>query len=424
MGLVRTRQCQFIMLFQFEKITLQYQTNKISKGIIPTEIISFGRAADEYSPCKHHLKKYKLLWRVRDLLNMQEKNRLSINIVSISDASHDYGVNMLEITVTEHLLQSQLLWSPQASGELTSLMHDLIVSAKIINRQVSQAGLVDVLGGTGEVNVQGEYVQKLDEFANQVLVYRMQRSGSLYAIGSEEEDEIIICPPEHRGAYLLYFDPLDGSSNIDVNISIGTIFSIFRRRASATGEMPKDRLLRAGLEQVCAGYFLYGPSAFMVYTTGHGVHGFTLDPSIGEFLLSHPDMMIPQSGDYYSVNTSNEPYWDEKTKKAVNYFANPEESAKPYSMRYVGSLVADFHRTLLKGGVFLYPRDTKRPDGKLRIVYEATPLAFLAEQAGGKATDGEKRIMEIKPDSVHQRTPLIIGSTHEVDLVTSMLTAE
>ncbi len=330
---------------------------------------------------------------------------------------------MLEITVTEHLLQSQLLWSPQATGQFTSLIHDLIVSAKIINRQVNQAGLVDVLGGTGEVNVQGEHVQKLDEFANNVLKYRMQRSGTLYAIGSEEEEEIIECPREHRGSYLLYFDPLDGSSNIDVNVSIGTIFSIYKRRDSATGDMPKNRLLRAGLEQVCAGYFLYGPSAILVYTTGHGVHGFTLDPSIGEFLLSHPDIQIPKSGPYYSVNSVYESYWDEPTKKAIEYFAKSEDD-KPRSARYVGSLVADFHRTLLKGGVYLYPKDTRKPEGKLRLVYEAAPLAFIAEQAGGKATNGTERIMDIKPQQVHQRTPLVIGSPEDVDAVTRILTAE
>ncbi len=329
---------------------------------------------------------------------------------------------MLEITVTEHLLQNQLL-SPLATGQLTSLLHDLIVSAKIINRQVSQAGLVDVLGGTGKLNSMGEKVQKLDDFANKVLMYRMMRSGSLYAIGSEEEDDIVVCPEEQRGRYLLYFDPLDGSSNIDVNVSIGTIFSIFKRRETATGEMPMHRLLRSGLEQVCAGYFLYGPSAVMVYTTGDGVHGFTLDPSIGEFLLSHPNIQIPHTGHNFSVNSSNEHLWDEPTKKAVDYFAHSaEDGTSAYTMRYVGSLVADFHRTLLKGGVFLYPQNKNNPNGKLRIVYEASPLAFLAEQAGGKATDGINRIMEKTPSHVHERTPLVIGSPKEVDIIADILT--
>ncbi len=328
---------------------------------------------------------------------------------------------MLEITVTEHLLYNQLKWSPQATGQFTSLIHDLIVSAKIINRQVNQAGLVDVLGGTGEVNVQGEHVQKLDEYANNVLMYRMQRSSTLYALGSEEEEDIVICPKEQRGGYLLYFDPLDGSSNIDVNVSIGTIFSIYKRRETAIGDMPVGRLLRAGYEQVCAGYFLYGPSAVMVYTAGHGVHAFTLDPSIGEFLLSHDNIQIPETGPYYSVNTSNEYLWDEPTKKAVHHFADSGESENQYSMRYVGSLVADFHRTLLKGGVFMYPKDAKRPNGKLRLVYEAAPLAFLAEQAGGKASDGTRRIMDIKPETVHTRTPLVIGSSKEVDKVIEIL---
>ncbi len=330
---------------------------------------------------------------------------------------------MLEITATEHLLHSQQLWSPQATGELTSLMHDLVVSAKIINRQVNQAGLVDVLGGTGEVNVQGENVQKLDEFANKVLLYRMQRSGTLYAIGSEEEENIVLCPQETRGSYLLFFDPLDGSSNIDVNVSIGTIFSIYKKKDSIPlhSDTVDKELLMQGLEQVCAGYFLYGPSAMMIYTTGHGVHGFTLDPSIGEFLLSHEDIQLPKCGTYYSVNTANECIWDENTKEAVRLFNLPNDEDKPYSMRYVGSLVADFHRTLLKGGIFLYPRDTKKPEGKLRLVYEAAPLAFLAEQAGGKATDGINRIMEIMPDNVHSRTPLVIGSASEVDKVAKIL---
>ncbi len=328
---------------------------------------------------------------------------------------------MLEITATEHLLHSQQLWSPQATGELTSLMHDLVVSAKIINRQVNQAGLVDVLGGTGEVNVQGENVQKLDEFANTVLLYRMQRSGTLYAIGSEEEENIVLCPQETRGSYLLFFDPLDGSSNIDVNVSIGTIFSIYKKREHLPANLSQEELLAEGVEQVCAGYFLYGPSAMMVYTTGHGVHGFTLDPSIGEFLLSHEDIQLPNCGIYYSVNTANECIWDENTKEAVELFKQKNDEGNNYSMRYVGSLVADFHRTLLKGGIFLYPRDIKKPEGKLRLVYEAAPLAFLAEQAGGKATDGTKRILEIKPETVHSRTPLIIGSASEVDKVAKIL---
>ncbi len=328
---------------------------------------------------------------------------------------------MLEVTVTEHILHSQKQRSPEATGEFSTLLHDLILSAKIINRQVNQAGLVDALGGTGEINVQGEKIQKLDEFANNVLMYRMQRSGSLYALGSEEEEEIVFCSNEHCGRYILYFDPLDGSSNIDVNVSIGTIFSIFRLNEIPNEKLEVKDLLKAGVEQVCAGYFLYGPSAVLVYSTGYGVHAFTLDPSIGEFLLSHENIQMPKNGTYYSVNTAYEDYWDEPTKEAVKFFAKAQGETPAYSMRYVGSLVADFHRTLLKGGIYMYPRDTNKPEGKLRLVYEASPLAFLAEQAGGKATDGVNRIMDIVPNDVHMRVPLVIGSTHEVDKVAEFL---
>lgn len=330
---------------------------------------------------------------------------------------------MSEITVTEHLVSMQNKWSPQASGQFTSLLHDLILAAKLISRNVSKAGLVDILGGTGDINIQGEKVQKLDEFANEIMIYRMKASGAVCVLGSEELDEALVFPrDEKHGGYMLFFDPLDGSSNIDANISIGTIFSIFRRREDATGAVPAHRLLRAGVEQVAAGYFLYGSSTMLVYTTGHGVHGFTLDPSIGEFLLSHPDMTIPPDGHVYSVNTSNHIFWDEATKEAVEYFShpNPETGAptrEPHSMRYVGSLVADFHRTLLYGGIFLYPYDTRKPGGKLRLMYEASPLAFVAEQAGGMATNGWDRIMEIKPQSLHERTPLVIGSLNDVQKV-------
>ncbi len=327
---------------------------------------------------------------------------------------------MPEITVIEHLLATQMRWSPKASGQFTSLLHDLVLSAKLISREVSKAGLVDILGGTGEMNVHGEKVQKLDEFANNIMLYRMRASGAVCALGSEELEEAIILPEESAGSYILYFDPLDGSSNIDANISIGTIFSLFRRKDDATGPLPPERLLRRGVEQVAAGYFLYGPSTMLVYSTGHGVNGFTLDPSVGEFLLSHPDMQIPQKGSIYSVNSSNHVFWDKATKEAVEHFAAPSDGSLPYSLRYVGSLVADFHRTLLYGGIFMYPGDTRKPEGKLRLLYEASPMAFLAEQANGKATNGRDRILEITPQALHQRTPLIIGSADDVDAVTAI----
>lgn len=328
---------------------------------------------------------------------------------------------MSEITVTEHLLQHEKL-SPEATGQFTSLFNDLVLSAKIISRSVTKAGLLDILGGTGEVNVQGENVQKLDDFANNVLIYRMERSGSTCAIVSEENADIIpVSATLTRGDYVLVFDPLDGSSNIDVNINVGTIFSILRRKSPSTADVELSDVLRPGYEQVAAGYFLYGPSTMLVYTTGRGVHGFTLDPSVGEFLLSHPNIRIPEHGNIYSVNESYWQYWDEPTREVLGYFKGTENSqGKPYSLRYVGSLVADFHRTLLYGGIFLYPLDYREPQsprGKLRYLCEASPLAFVAEQAGGKATNGTTRILDLTPKILHERTPLFIGSAGDVDVV-------
>lgn len=316
---------------------------------------------------------------------------------------------MSEISVIEHIHSMQHRWSPQATGQFTSLMHDLVLSAKIISRSVTKAGLVDVLGGTGEVNVQGEHVQKLDEFANEIMIYRMINSGAVCALGTEEQEDPIFVPKENsQGKYIIFFDPLDGSSNIDANVSIGTIFSIYRINDDEL--LKHDQLLRKGSEQVAAGYFLYGPSTMMVYSTGHGVHGFTLDPSVGEFLLSHPDIAIPESGQYYSANLANYSKWNENDKRAIDAFNQGD-----YSLRYVGSLVADFHRTLLYGGLFTYPADKKHSDGKLRLVYEAAPLAFLVEQAGGQALDGDgMRIVEKMPSCLHTRTPFLFGSKSEV----------
>lgn len=326
---------------------------------------------------------------------------------------------MRQITVTEHLLLHQKR-SPAATGTFTHLLNDLILAAKLINRNVNSAGLLNILGGTGETNVQGEAVQKLDEYANHALIHRMERSGALCAIASEENADFIPVSQKYtRGDYILIFDPLDGSSNIDVNINVGTIFSILRRKTPSAQDVCLSDILQPGVEQVAAGYFLYGPSTMLVYTTGLGVHGFTLDPTVGEFLLSHPDIQLKERGKYYSINEGNHLYWDEPTKKAVAYFKNTENSfGSPYSMRYVGSLVADFHRTLLYGGIFMYPLDYKQPDkprGKLRLMCEAAPLAFVAEQAGGTASDGERRIMEITPQTLHERVPLFIGSKQDVE---------
>ena len=330
-----------------------------------------------------------------------------------------------QITVIEHLLLHQKQ-SPAATGIFTQLLYDLILAAKLISRSTNKAGLLDVLGGTGEVNVQGENVQKLDDYANRILIHRMERSGALCAMASEENADIIPVPERFtRGDYILIFDPLDGSSNIDVNINVGTIFSILRRVSPSGHDINLGDVLQPGYKQVAAGYVLYGPSTMLVYTTGQGVHGFTLDPSVGEFLLSHTNMKIPEIGKVYSVNEGNSEFWDEGTLKAVSSFKGKDNPrGKPYSLRYVGSLVADFHRTLLYGGIFMYPLDYKSPDhphGKLRLMCEASPMAFLAEQAGGAASDGRQRILEIVPESLHARVPLFIGSAKDVEHVIGCL---
>jgi fructose-1,6-bisphosphatase I len=324
-------------------------------------------------------------------------------------------------TVTEHLLIHQKE-SPMATGRFTHLLNELILAAKIISREVNKAGLVDILGFTGEVNVQGEEVVKLDDFANRILIHRMERAGVLCAMASEENADMIEIPAAFpMGDYVLIFDPLDGSSNVDSNVSIGTIFSIYRRQSPPGRTVPLSDLLQKGSEQVAAGYFIYGSSTMMVYTTGQGVHGFTLDPSVGEFLLSHPDIKTPPEGKFYSVNESYWNFWDEATRKAVSYFKTPDNHrGQAYNLRYIGSLVADFHRNLLAGGIFLYPadfRDPKKPSGKLRLMCEAIPLAMVVEQAGGMATDGKRRILDIDPQELHQRVPLFIGSKNDVGKV-------
>lgn len=325
---------------------------------------------------------------------------------------------MADVTVTEHLLLHQKK-TPQATGQFTGLLYDLILSGKTIARRVGKAGLLDVLGGTGEVNVQGEDVQKLDIISNRILIYRMERSGAVCAMGSEENADLIRVGPEFpRGDYILIFDPLDGSSNIDINVDVGTIFSILRRPAGNKGEVHLEEVLQPGTEQVAAGYILYGPSTMLVLSTGDGVHGFTLDPGVGEFLLSHPYMKMPDQGYIYSVNDGYHRFWDEAAKEAVDWFRKVDTmDGKPYSARYVGALVADFHRTLLRGGIYMYPPERRKPEGKLRLMCEANPLAFLAEQAGGKASDGKMRILEKKPEKLHQRTPLFIGSRKDVEAV-------
>lgn len=325
------------------------------------------------------------------------------------------------ITITEHILNQQRE-NPEATGAFTHLLHELIVAAKVISRDVNKAGLTDILGATGEINVQEEQVQKLDVFANRVIIERMRHVGELCCMGSEEVAELIEIPPPYpKGNYILLFDPLDGSTNIDVNVSIGTIFGIYKKQVRTPGvDYTMEDVLQPGRKLVAAGYFIYGSSTMMVYTTGRGVHGFTLYPSVGEFLLSHGNIRIPEKGKIYSVNEGNAEYWDEKTRALVGYFkAKDKQTGRPYTSRYVGSLVADFHRNLLKGGVFMYPadlKDPKRPSGKLRLMVEANPLAMVVAQAGGYASDGHGPILDIHPRELHQRTPLYIGSKQDVEL--------
>lgn len=332
------------------------------------------------------------------------------------------------ITITEHILRQERQ-NPRATGAFTTLINELIVAAKVISREVNKAGLVDILGATGRINVQGERVQKLDIFANQIIIQRMQHVGQLCCMGSEEDPDLIEIPPEYpKGDYIIVFDPLDGSSNIDVNVSIGTIFGIYKREGgSPNSDILLSEVLQPGIKQVAAGYFIYGSSTMMVYTTGKGtgVHGFTLFPSVGEFLLSHENIRIPEKGKIYSVNESNYQYWDNRTRALVDYFKTPDrKTGRPYTSRYVGSLVADFHRNLLKGGIFMYPADKKdprRPSGKLRLMVEANPLAMVVKEAGGYASDGHGPILEIDPGELHQRVPLYIGSKKDVELAESFI---
>ncbi len=325
------------------------------------------------------------------------------------------------VTIDRYIIEQERL-HPEATGELSGILYDLALAAKMIASKVRNAGLADVLGATENSNVQGEVQQKLDVLANDIIIKAMDHGGRLCAMASEEEPDIIPIPDQFRcGKYVLLFDPLDGSSNIDVNVPVGTIFSVLRKiTRGARGEM--EDMLQPGRRQVAAGYVIYGSSTMMVYTTGQGVHGFTLDPAIGEFLLSHPNIRMPDPGRYLSVNDSYEPLWSDAVRDLMcRYRKGDGKKRNATSSRYVGSLVADFHRNLLGGGIFAYPSNTKTPKGKLRLLYEANPLAFIAEQAGGAASDGEKRILDIVPTELHQRAPLFIGSESQVELAQSVL---
>jgi fructose-1,6-bisphosphatase I len=322
---------------------------------------------------------------------------------------HDHNKIM---TIERHILEEQKI-HPEATGVLTNLLYDLALAGKFISNNTTFGGLADLLGSTSDTNIQGEEVMKLDRLADQTI-YRLNDHTGRLAVMASEENELVMPIPERYipGKYVLLYDPLDGSSNIDYNISVGTIFSIFRRK-SEDGPGTLEDCLQPGRDLVVAGYIIYSVSTMLVYTSGSGVHGFTLDPGVGEFLLTHPNIKIPDKPKYYSVNHGHEKYWSPGIQKFTRYLQGLQDGGKSLSSRYIGSLVGDFHRNLLAGGIFYYPADTSdpaKPHGKLRLLYEAAPLAFIAEQAGGYASDGTHRILDIQPERLHQRTPLYIGS--------------
>jgi len=323
------------------------------------------------------------------------------------------------ITLNEFIFDRQTDF-PYASGDLSRLLNDIGIAAKIVNQKVNKAGLSDILGEMGLTNVQGESQQKLDVIADQAFIHAFRTGGMVCGIASEENDGFIAFESEmsRNAKYVVLFDPLDGSSNIDVNVSIGTIFSIFRRKSEVGKPAELRDFLQKGTEQVAAGYVIYGSSTMLVYTTGRGVNGFTLEPGIGEFFLSHPDMKIPDKGKVYSINESNYADFDSRLRRFVDYCRTKKsDGSRPYTARYIGSLVADFHRNMIKGGIYVYPATADSPQGKLRLLYECSPLAMLAEQAGGLATDGDNRILEIEPTELHQRVPYYVGSKHMMEMV-------
>jgi fructose-1,6-bisphosphatase I len=314
---------------------------------------------------------------------------------------------------------------PYAKGALSSLLHHIGTAAKIVNKKINKAGLVDIIGREGSVNIQGENQQKLDVFADRVFTDALRASGECCGVATEENQNEIVFTEKFakKGKYVVCFDPLDGSSNIDYNVSVGSIFSIYRR-FTAQGEKAGIRdFIQDGLKQVAAGYIIYGSSTMLVYTTGNGVNGFTLDPSIGEFCLSHPCITTPDDGRIYSINEGNYNYFPAGIKKYLKFCQeNDKSTGRPYTSRYIGSLVSDFHRNLLKGGVFLYPQNENVPEGKLRLVYECNPIAFIAEQAGGAASNGRERILNIIPKSLHQRSPFYVGSKNMIKKIEEFLT--
>jgi fructose-1,6-bisphosphatase I len=327
------------------------------------------------------------------------------------------------ITLGEYIVEKQHDF-PEASGELTLLLGAIRLAAKIVNREINKAGLADIIGSTGVENVQGEVQQKMDLYANDKFKAALEARGEVCGVASEEEDEFISFDTERgrNSKYVILMDPLDGSSNIDVNVSVGTIFSIYKRISPLGTPVTLADFLQPGNQQVAAGYVVYGSSTMLVYTTGNGVHGFTCDPSLGVFYLSHENMTIPETGKTYSINEGNYLKFPMGVKKYLKYCQEIDEpTQRPYTSRYIGSLVSDFHRNLLTGGIYIYPSTASAPNGKLRLLYECNPMAFLMEQAGGKAIDGYKRILDIIPTELHERAPFFCGSNKMIDKAHSMM---
>ena len=319
-------------------------------------------------------------------------------------------------TLGEFIIENQSAFR-YTSGELSRLLNSLRLAAKVVNHEVNKAGLIDILGAAGDVNIQGENQQKLDVYANEVFIKTLTKRNIVCGIASEEEDDFIAINSQdenHQNKYVVLIDPLDGSSNIDVNVSVGSIFSVYRRITPVGTPVQLEDFLQPGNQQVAAGYVIYGTSTMLVYTTGAGVNGFTLNPAIGTFYLSHPDMMYPKDGYIYSVNEGNYIHFPQGVKDYIKY-CQMEEGDRPYTSRYIGSLVSDFHRNMIKGGIYMYPKSSKTSNGKLRLLYECNPMAFLAEQAGGLASDGFHRIMDIQPKELHERVPFFCGSKHMVE---------
>ncbi len=325
------------------------------------------------------------------------------------------------MTLERHIIEGERQ-HPEATGAFSAILRGLSLAGKLVWREVTKAGLVNILGSTDRMNVSGDVVRKLDEFADITVYKAMDHTGELCVMASEENEDLLHIPEYYpHGKYVLLYDPLDGSSNIDANVTIGTIFSILRR-VSESGVGTMEDVLQPGFKQVGAGYILYGSSMMFVYCTGHGVHGFTLDPSVGEFLLSHENIHIPQRGTIYSCNEGNYVRWSKNMQRYIDYLKGDDKATnRPYSHRYVGTLVSDFHRTLMYGGIYFYPGDTVHPDGKLRLMYENNPLSYIVENAGGAATNGTTRTLDIQPTSLHQRQPLFIGSAADVQLAKDFL---